>query len=834
MVKGPVSRRRTPKVRRVGIIVASALGVVLLLTGGLYLYAFLQKQWIKYNLDQARESAARTAQLVESAIASNLQALSGLARDTAFIQQLARSDGDPAVGDRFLERFENPLALRFYRVQGDRSLELQQKTLTHAASLMVMKAEATDQPISPEVHFLGTEDERIVFAARVQDADGKMLGTLLLSAATTGLKQALANVDLDGGLMQLAQPLSTGRFHAIFEAGDGGLATRAEPIPGKVSETNWSVKYWSSLPVNEEQQTIIGPGAIMTIGVLALTAMIAVALASTRKKKEVRPSKVTYEGAAKEILDAGHSSLHTLVPDLLKPPNTDAADEQPAGSESANASPPPNDRIDLARELLMPQNADALKPPSAAKPQVRREPSGSIPASIFRAYDIRGVVGDTLTEEGIYQIGRALGTEAYRKGQQSVIVARDGRLSSMALSKQLILGLNESGRDVIDIGMVPTPVLYFATHFLDTGSGIMVTGSHNPKNYNGLKIVIDGTTLSGAAIQRIKETVEQGAYVGGHGTAQVTDIGSEYIRRITEDIPVALGSALKVVVDCGNGVPGILAPQLLRALGHDVVELYCDIDGNFPNHHPDPSQPGNLQDLIATVMAQGADLGLAFDGDGDRLGVVDNEGNIIWPDRQMMLFARDVIRRNPGAQIIFDVKCSNHLKSVIEQSGGKALMWKTGHSLIKAKMKETGALLAGEMSGHIFFKERWYGFDDALYAAARLLEILVGESNPPAEVFAELPGGVATPELRLDMPEERHASFMQTLIERAEFDGGQPSTVDGLRVDFADGWGLIRASNTTPCLVLRFEADDEAALAKVQQRFRHQLLSIDPNLHLPF
>jgi phosphomannomutase/phosphoglucomutase len=382
--------------------------------------------------------------------------------------------------------------------------------------------------------------------------------------------------------------------------------------------------------------------------------------------------------------------------------------------------------------------------------------------------------------------------------------------------------------------MVPTPVLYFATHYLDTGSGVMLTGSHNPPQYNGLKIVLNGQALSGEAIKAIQRRMQSQDFTAGEGALEATDIIAEYIQRITEDIPLALDKALRIVVDCGNSVPGVVAPRLLTALGHDVIELYCDVDGNFPNHHPDPSQPGNLTDLIDAVRQNQADLGFAFDGDGDRLGVVDADGNIIWPDRQMMLYARDVLSRNRGAEIIFDVKCSRHLPRVIKAAGGKPVMWKTGHSLIKAKMRETGSPLAGEMSGHIFFKERWYGFDDAMYTAARLVEILTSDGRPPKEVFAGLPTGVATPELRIDMPESRHAAFMQKLVASARFEGAEVNTIDGLRVDFPNAWGLIRPSNTTPVLVARFEGDDAAALAQIQSRFRALIQQVDNSLKIPF
>ena len=482
----------------------------------------------------------------------------------------------------------------------------------------------------------------------------------------------------------------------------------------------------------------------------------------------------------------------------------------------------------------MPGHSAAPPPPEEGIIVTETMPVEPVPSSVFRSYDIRGIVDETLTEDGVYQIGRALAAEAESRGQKTVVVARDGRHSSEPFMQALCKGLLESGRDVLDIGLAPTPVLYFATHHLDARSGVMITGSHNPASYNGLKIVLDGETLSGEAIQAIRRRVEEQDFVDGTGSLQSTDILAEYIRRISEEIPVTLGNALRVVVDCGNGVPGTVAPDVLRAIGHDVVELFCNVDGDFPNHHPDPSQPENLQALIDAVQDEGADLGLAFDGDGDRLGVVDAEGNVIWPDRQMILFSRDILSRNPGAKIIYDVKCSRRLAADITEHGGEPIMSKSGHSLIKARMQETGALLAGEMTGHIFFKERWYGFDDAIYSAARLLEIIVNSEQSPADLFAALPGGVATPELHLDMPEEMHAEFMAAIMAAAQFPEAEITTLDGLRVDFADSWGLIRPSNTTPCLVLRFEGDDEAALEGVQERFRALIAGIDDSLPLPF
>ncbi len=454
--------------------------------------------------------------------------------------------------------------------------------------------------------------------------------------------------------------------------------------------------------------------------------------------------------------------------------------------------------------------------------------------SIFKAYDIRGIVGENLTPAVVTQIGQAIGSEAIAQGQSQVVVARDGRLSGLELLKTLITGLQTAGCQVIDIGMVPTPVLYFATYHLNTGNGVMLTGSHNPPNYNGLKIMIGGEALSGERIQALKTRIDNNELSYGSGTLEQVDIGEVYIKRITDD--VKLVRPFKVIIDAGNGVTGVLAPQLVRALGCEVVELFCEIDGHFPNHHPDPSVPANLTAMIATVKTENADLGFAFDGDGDRLGVIDAKGNIIWPDRQMILYATDLLKRHPGAQIIYDVKCSRHLDRAIRQHGGQPLMWKTGHSLIKAKMKATGALLGGEMSGHIFFKERWYGFDDALYTAARLLEILSRDSRRPEEVFADLPDAVNTPELKLELEQfGEHFVLMQKIHDTFQFDSAvQIATIDGVRADFSDGWGLVRPSNTTPSLIFRFEADNLAALDRIQAQFRQQLLAIDKQLKLPF
>ncbi|MHB8454591.1 MAG: phosphomannomutase/phosphoglucomutase [Acidiferrobacterales bacterium] len=457
---------------------------------------------------------------------------------------------------------------------------------------------------------------------------------------------------------------------------------------------------------------------------------------------------------------------------------------------------------------------------------------GEFPPELFKAYDIRGIVDKTLTPEATEQIGRAIGSEALARGTRRIAIGRDGRLSGPALLQALARGLIRSGCDVVDIGQVPTPVLYFATHHLGTQSGVMVTGSHNPPEYNGLKMVLAGETLSGEAIQDLRRRLMQGDLASGNGTLSQSDVREAYLQRITSDVKLA--RKMRVIIDCGNGVAGELAPELARRLGCEVQELFCEVDGRFPNHHPDPSQPENLADLITAVTHGNVDVGLAYDGDGDRLGVVSPDGSIIWPDRQMILYARDVLSRHQGAEIIYDVKSSRTLEAAIREAGGRPLLWRTGHSFIKAKLKESGALLAGEMSGHIFFKERWYGFDDGLYAGARLLELLSRDSRAPAEIFSSLPNTLNTPELHIKFGEGEHFALIKKLVGRAHFPGARVTTLDGLRVDFPDGFGLVRASNTTPVLVLRFEADNAAALARIQDQFRALLEEVRPGLSLPF
>ena len=454
----------------------------------------------------------------------------------------------------------------------------------------------------------------------------------------------------------------------------------------------------------------------------------------------------------------------------------------------------------------------------------------TVAAEIFRAYDIRGVVGETLDAEVAAAVARAFAAEALAKGQRRAVVGGDGRCSTPLLREALIGGLRRGGVDVVDIGVVPTPLLYYATHVLETGTGVMITGSHNPPAYNGFKMMIGGSTLAADHIQALHRRIERDELSAGDGGLAKEAVIPRYIAQIAADVHLA--QPLKVALDCGNGVAGAVAPGLVEALGCEVVPLYTEVDGTFPNHHPDPAEAANLADLIAAVQAERADVGLAFDGDGDRLGVVTNKGDIIWPDRAMMLFAEHILRCHPGSRLVFDVKCSRHLPAMIHARGGQPVMWKTGHSHIKAKMRANGALFGGEFSGHLCFADRWYGFDDALYSAARLLEILASETAPADEVFARYPAAVATPEIKIPTTEDAKFGIAAALADHA-FPNGHVNTIDGIRVDYEDGWGLLRPSNTSPILSLRFEADDGAALDRIQDQFAIALSKIDPQLTWP-
>ncbi|MBC9252860.1 phosphomannomutase [Pseudomonas alcaligenes] len=729
---------------------------------------------------------------------------------------------------------------------GRASLNVGRQGPMNFAALDLLRRLENGQVPAPEAYKIG--ERWLVYSAAIlrSDSNAPAQGTLLLVTDLQRLLNTLPALPDGVGQVQLSQQFGSSPAQLLSEYGSGASATALEFDTGN---PNWKLSFAPGAALGDAALTppILGLAALLALA----GALLGLLLTQNRLLGRLRRDVQQLSGMLQELSNGKSvkpfsmslAALDSLAQSLARlPRRKQEASPDEAGSPITTAKPttvakpaqladPLFQDTDILDIDILDEDQDLLGLEQSSMASAAQTPP-NLPASIFRAYDIRGVVGDTLTTEAAYWIGRAIGSESLAKGEPNVAVGRDGRLSGPQLVQQLIQGLLDCGCHVTDVGMVPTPALYFATHVLKGKSGVMLTGSHNPPDYNGFKIVIAGDTQANEQIQALKARIDNNDLASGVGSVEQVDILEPYFKQIVGDI--ALAKPLKVVVDCGNGVAGVIAPRLIEALGCSVIPLYCEVDGNFPNHHPDPGKPENLVDLIARVKAEGADLGLAFDGDGDRVGVVTNDGNMVFPDRLMMLFSKDVVSRNPGADIIYDVKCTRRLGALISGYGGRPVMWKTGHSLIKKKMKETGALLAGEMSGHIFFKERWFGFDDGIYSAARLLEILSQDKRDAEHVFSAFPADISTPEINITVTDE--SKFR--LIDRLQRDGvwgeANLTTLDGVRVDYPKGWGLVRASNTTPVLVLRFEAESEAELTRIQEVFRAQLYSVAPDLNLPF
>jgi phosphomannomutase / phosphoglucomutase len=773
--------------------------------------AYLAGQWYQQQLRiQQQQLAELEAKDIASEVGTQLQAYRAradlLANDQVLVDLLQTDDDSALLQKEQQLRRQLPQVNRVKIIKaGVENLEAgDYPNLTFSDIDMLANAETSGIAPPIEVHAKGSPEQHFEVVTPIITQSKQVLGCLLLSFPATDIPTLMGTIQLPQGYAELVQHGSGQSILSLAHLGNASMKGATPAASVSIDGTRWSVEYYAMVDPKVQQSGLlyIYKGAVILALALIIISLLCarVAMAALRRKM---------------------NTIGRPVPAAATPAQRPRVSILEAHATESN--------IQQGSKKSTPK--DPGGPPTQQQQQQQQVPR-AVPASIFKAYDIRGIVGNTLTDELVQDIGRAIGSEAEQRGQQTVLVARDGRLSGAGFAAALAKGLRASGRDVIDIGRVPTPLLYFATYHLNTGSGVMVTGSHNPPDYNGFKIMLGGETLSTSAIQALRTRIEGKKFSRGAGTFKSMDIIDDYIARVTGDIK--LNRPMKIVVDCGNGVAGAAAPQLLRALGCEVHELFCEVDGNFPNHHPDPGQPENLRDLIKSVKDHKADIGLAFDGDGDRLGVVDSNGGIIWPDRQMMLYATDVLSRCPGAEIIYDVKCSNHLDKVITAKGGRPLMWKTGHSLIKAKLKETGDPLAGEMSGHIFFNERWYGFDDGLYTAARLLEILAQDPRPSVEVFAALPNAINTPELNIHFAEGEHFEFMDRLMAGVHFPNARITTIDGIRADFDDGWGLVRASNTTPSLVLRFEANNTPALKRIQGIFKQAMQKIKPELEFPF
>ncbi len=826
--------------------------VMVLLAGGITYWLSLS------DLKQAAfDSLKSRAQGIATAVSSDLnflqQSVDGAARLPSVISALENLN--PAWIANAEHELETviPHSLKIRLLPPDIE-DIDQSSIPHMGFADLEMVQATlKQRQKPTIQGQG-EHRHLAMTSLVKSED-QVIGVILASLQYDFLNEITQQLPVSNGQIEIKQD-------RIILASAGKLDTQREADDAiTIPYTDWKVFFWLPPDFVIENFTII-VAAVLISGLLACLAFFI----GYRKMAEfLRQDQSTIIKAAKDLMAGKLGGNYPVLLEEMNPIITTLAQYKRAVDHEGSLEPTEMDDfedsffeegldtgfleegldtgfLDMARGIEVDEVSEKAADFGGHSEPVELSSESVITPfsqytsidSIFRAYDIRGIVDQELTSDIAYKIGQAIGSEAKSKHVKTIVIGRDGRKSSRSLSASVAEGILSTGRDILDIGLVPTPVLYFVAHHTEGRSGVMITGSHNPPEYNGMKIVLDGETLATDKIQLLKHRIEDGDMeTGERGSLEENTLFSnEYIGIIADDVHIA--RPMKIVLDCGNGSAGELAPKLLRTIGCEVIELYCDIDGTFPNHHPDPSKPENLQDLIASVKHHEADVGIALDGDGDRLGIVDSDGNIIWPDRQMMLFAKDVLSRKPGGEIIFDVKCSRHLPDQISKFGGRPLMWKTGHSLMKAKLKQTGAPLAGEMSGHIFFNERWFGFDDGLYAAARMIEILSSDSRPSAEVFADFPNSINTPELTIAIKEDEKQRFIEQLFSQVNFPDGNIFSIDGLRVDFDDGWGLVRASNTTASLVVRFEADNKEALQRIESQFKELMLKINPELDLPF
>jgi len=717
-------------------------------------------------------------------------------------------------------------SVRLFPYEWDKLNEKASPPISFASLEMLRGVERTGKPSVAEVHQAGGAQAHIAMAVPVLNGNsGSIVGVVQLVLPMQLLNRLFSDGWRYSGAISLQQVVNSGRI-TLASSSPSGLEWSSADGEVPVEGTLWRLIYRGDHSSAGEVDQLLVWGLL---GLGLVISVVAVLVLLQRVDRALKRDSSTLLSLLDSLLsgDGDRVPPSAAVVELQEVINRLA--RSGLKMKAAANMIPAKQQAERAAVASAVEKAALAEEPRISGRQVEAK---SISESIFRAYDIRGVVNVTLFPDAVYLLGRAIGTMAGEVGEQTVIIGRDGRNSSQSFAEALARGLNESGRDVVDIGLVPTPVLYFATHFLGSSSGVMVTGSHNAPEYNGLKMVLAGESLSPEQIKQIHQRIISGDLSSGKGKISKQDLVPDYISRVAEDVQL-LGS-LKLVIDCGSGAASVVAPALFRSLGCDVIDLFCEVNGNFPYHHPNPGDPENMQSLIQKVESEGADLGVAFDGDGDRIGVVDSEGKIIWPDRLLMLLASDVLLRNPGADVIYDVKSSRNLASEILTYGGRPIMWKSGHSLVKAKMRETGALLAAEMSGHIYFKERWYGFDDGLYACARLLEVLSAEGLPTADIFSQYPESVATPEFYAPTKEGENFVLMEDLSDKGLFPGAKLVTIDGIRAEFEDGWGLVRPSNTSPALVFRFEADSSEALSRIQGVFREQLEIFAPDLKVPF
>lgn len=777
--------------------------------------------------------------------------MEGAAKSPLAMSAIASESNDDIglVEQAMLDYFPEVVSLRIIPVgeMGTADFEGGSQGLRNHIEIDLVRRAASGEPTQPESYqFEGqwmTSLAARVTHPRVTDRQAVIIATI----ANKLLSEELKSLDISAGKFALVQAYtgSSGTERrdiiAMAGSGDGDSFARKASIP----DTAWHVTFTPSQALLGELKISPVPlFSVLALCVLAIAGAVIFIVVIFTRALDSQINKVISAADVKSPLELSIPGLVSIAKQLrratlrtLRQGSASTGGSVPqarveilpgAGSEFVNPM------FQSARILDEYNDDDAQPDPRPAK----TSPTGPVESDsgfcphIFRAYDIRGNANSELTDALVSLIGRAVGTIAGEMDEQTLIVGCDGRSSSPRIKATMIKALMESGRDIIDIGQVPTPLLYFATRHLSCKSGIMITGSHNPGEDNGMKIVLDQRTIAAGGIQQIRERVNLGEFSTGVGRMIRENIVPHYLDEVLSDIAIAV--PLKIVIDAGNGVTGAIAPQMFEELGCEVVPMYCEVDGSFPNHPPDTSDEKNLADLITVVKREQADFGVAFDGDGDRLAVVTSSGRIVRSDVLLMIFAKDVVSRNPGADVVFDVKCSRNLTRLITQYGGRPVLWKTGHAFMKEKMAETGALLGGEFSGHMFFGERWYGFDDGMYATARLAEILSTHGESLDATINGFPATVNTPEILIPVPEKDKFELIQRIIQTADFSTGKVNTLDGIRVDFTDGWGLVRASNTTPALTARFEADTDEALATIMGEFRAQIELVEPDLEINF
>ncbi len=830
---GAAPRGRKISLERALLISVVTVVVVLLLTGFALHYHYTSQ--IRFaRIDQERANAHSAAGRLEDMLAHYREAVELIATEPGVVARFRSPEGDVLRLEaqrlrHLVPAAQRVLLLRRGELEPDSSL-----SPPFSYACVDLASQALEGGAVPmEVHRPGTTAAHVDLVRGVADpASGEVLGVVVVTLPLAILQRTLRSLRAPAYL-ELQQKTEGGRLTPLVHFGDASLKVGSPLLSIAVKGTTWQLSWWPAASVGVVmQEALVFWGAFaIAATLLAIVLYLLYRLISTALRRDqitiISILKDLQEGA----LNAREAQLtncigvveqmQRMVRDLTVTPA--GGSRPPSSSGEGEFSREDEEEIhdDLDLETLAPVPAGG-----------ERTGVAELPSTIFRAYDIRGIVGEGLTPDVVRMLGRAIGSEAVDRGESRIVVGYDCRPAADELAEALTRGLVACGIDVIAIGQVPTPLVWFAAQYLGGGSGVMVTGSHNPVGYSGLKIMLRGEMLCGDPLLGLRERLLEGRLRSGKGGVQTSDVTRSYLERITGD--VRLERPMKVVVDCGNAVPARVAPQLLRQLGCEVVELFCEVDGTFPNHHPDPSRPENLLALTRAVTEAEADLGIAYDGDGDRLGVVDSEGRIIWPDRILMLLAEDVLLRQPGGKVIFDVKSSANLERVIREHGGEPLMWKSGYAPLHAKMEETGAVLAGELSGHIFFRERWFGFDDGIYASARLLEVLSSSGDSSARIFSRLPESVSTPELVMSTEEGEQYELMRRFLAVAQFPGCRVINLDGLRVEMEEGWGLVRASNTMPALTFRFEARNAEALGRIQSDFRQQFQEFEPALELPF